>query len=319
MPHEDAKGSSQDFSTLLPPSGRWKQVIHEWLQEDVPKFDIGGFVVGRGVTTARLLGKTPGVLAGVPFANEVFEALGCEIEWLLNEGEEVTPEAAKQKAPVAVVHGPVNRVLLGERTALNILSRASGIATQAREASTIAAQHGWHGVVAGTRKTTPGFGFIEKYAILVGRTRTGHVATHRMDLSSMVMLKDNHVWAAGSIAGSVSKAKQATGVTTMIEVECRTLEEAREAATAGAHIIMLDNFEPEVCKQAAAALKKEYPHVICEASRGIRVDTMAPYFSPDIDVISQGSMTQGYSCLDYSLKVSKPDGFELESKLRSKY
>jgi len=294
------------LSHLLPPCGRWRDDIKAWMKEDAPKFDIGGFVVGNAPTTARLLGKTAGVLAGVPFAQAVFDELGCEVEWLLQEGSEVTADAARNKAPIAVVRGPVHRVLLAERTALNILSRASGIATLARQAASIASEHGWHGVVAGTRKTTPGFGFVEKYAILVGRGAQGNIATHRMDLSSMVMLKDNHVWATGSIAGSVHKAREATGHTTMIEVEVRSLEEAREAANAGAHIIMLDNFEPEACKSAAAVLKQEFPHLVIEASGGIRVETMVPYFSPDVDVISQGSMTQGYACLDFSMKLDKP-------------
>jgi len=294
-----------DFSQLLPPW--WKSRVVEWLREDVPKFDIGGFVVGDNAATARLLGKSPGILAGVPFADAVFEALGLDVEWLLSEGQSITEEAAKNRQPVAIVKGPTRAVLLAERTALNILSRASGVATLASKAASLAAGEGWHGVVAATRKTTPGFGFVEKYAVLVGGAVHGHIATHRMDLSSMVMLKDNHVWATGNIAGSVAKAKLATGFTTMIEVEARTLDEAREAATAGAHIVMLDNFEPEACKETASILKSEFPSVTVEASGGIRLETMAAFFSPHIDVISQGSLTQGYQALDFSLKVVKPD------------
>ena len=126
-----------------------------------------------------LLGKSEGVLAGVPFAGYVFEYLGCEVEWLQPEGHYITKEEAAKKMPVAKVTGPTNRILQAERTALNILSRASGVATAAHAAMEIARAHGWHGRVAGTRKTTPGFGIVEKYALLVGGADT-----HRMDLSN---------------------------------------------------------------------------------------------------------------------------------------
>lgn len=98
-----------DFSSLLPPFGSWKSKIEGWLREDTPKFDIGGFVVGTAVQEARVLGKSPGVVAGIPFATAVFEACQCECEWLVAEGAEISEDAAKAKAPVAVVKGPANK------------------------------------------------------------------------------------------------------------------------------------------------------------------------------------------------------------------
>lgn len=221
-----------------------------------PTFDIGGFVVGESEEEAVLLAKTPTVLAGVPFFNAVFDELECTVTWHAEEGDVLTPP---MKA--ATVRGKARHLLLGERTALNILSRASGIATAAKELSDIAKAAGWHGEVAGTRKVTPGFRLIEKYALLVGG-----VSTHRMDLSSMVMLKDNHVWAAGSIRAAVANARKAGGFSIKIEVEARDLEEATEAAAAGADIVMLDNYTPEGLAKDAAALKASYPHIIVEAS-----------------------------------------------------
>ena len=157
------------------------------------------------------------------------------------------------------MRGPANALLLGERTALNTLSRASGVATRARAASELARAHAWHGRVAGTRKTTPGFRVVEKYALLVGGA-----ATHRLDLSQMVMLKDNHIWSAGGISGAVRVARAAAGFTSKIEVECRTHEEAIEAARAGADIVMLDNFGAEPLKAVAAKLKTEFPALVIE-------------------------------------------------------
>lgn len=197
------------------------------------------------------------------------------------------------------MRGPANALLLGERTALNTLSRASGVATGARAASELARARGWHGRVAGTRKTTPGFRVVEKYALLVGGA-----ATHRLDLSQMVMLKDNHIWSAGGISGAVRVARAAAGFTSKIEVECRTHEEAIEAARAGADIVMLDNFGAEPLKAVAAKLKAEFPALVIEASGGITSATMAEFFSEHVDVISQGALTQGYDCVDFSLKVS---------------
>ena len=119
-------------------------------------------------------------------------------------------------------------LLLGERTALNCMARASGIATQAKRVVSLVRAQGWQGQVAGTRKTTPGFGMVEKYALLVGGA-----STHRMDLSHMTMLKDNHIWASGSITAAVERARRALGFSSKIEVECRDLNEAFEAAEAG--------------------------------------------------------------------------------------
>ena len=245
-----------------------------------------------------LLGKSKGVLAGSPFFNEVFAQLGCTVEWFKSEGDEVSPESGP--VHVAKVTGPARHILLGERTALNILTRASGIATAARAAVTAAKAEGWQGEVAGTRKITPGFRLVEKYALLVGGA-----STHRMDLSHMVMLKDNHIWSAGSITGAVQVARAAAGFSSKIEVETRSLEEALEAASAGADVIMLDNYSPEGMIADAGKLKAAHPHVMVEASGGITTKTLPAYCHPNVDIISMGSLTQGYDTLDFSLKIAR--------------
>lgn len=285
-----------NFSHLLPPN--WEVKVDEWLQEDIPSFDVGGFVVGEKVEEAILFGKANGVLCGVPFVNRIFDRLGCKVKWNLNEGEKV--DISNGKVHVAVVTGPARNILLGERTALNLMARASGIATLARDAADLAMSKGYKGRVAGTRKTTPGFRMVEKYALLVGGADT-----HRYDLSSMIMLKDNHVWSTGSITNAVKKAKAAGGFSLKIEVEVQNIAEAEEAVHAGADIVMLDNFGPEKAKAAAKELKAKYPHVLFEASGGVTMETLADFFSPDIDVISMGSLTQSVPHIDFSLKISK--------------
>ena len=223
---------------------------------------------------AALYVKSCGLLAGVPFFNgrsngghshplAVFEYLQCQVEWHFPEGEFFDIEDGT-KVKVATVRGQCRRILLGERTALNILARASGIATEAHKA--VQAAKAWQGHVAGTRKTTPGFRLVEKYALLVAGA-----STHRYDLSQMVMLKDNHIKAAGSIKAAVKKARSAAGFSMKIEVECQSLQDALSAAEAGADIVMLDNFEPAALKAAAKEFKAKFGHVIVEAS-GVRCD-----------------------------------------------
>jgi nicotinate-nucleotide pyrophosphorylase (carboxylating) len=160
------------------------------------------------------------VLAGVPFFTEVFTTVGCEIEWLLPEGALVDPATvANGKVVVAKVTGPCRAILMGERTALNILTRASGIATQAKHAVELARALGWGGHVAGTRKTTPGFRLVEKYALLVAGA-----STHRHDLSQMVMLK-------GKEGESISRCMPRVGLTLDVRALGQTTTSGRPVAS----------------------------------------------------------------------------------------
>ncbi|CAH1761544.1 2668_t:CDS:2 [Entrophospora sp. SA101] len=284
------------YSYLLPLS--YKEDIKAWLKEDVPSFDYGGFVVGNTLENAILYGKSPGVLAGVPFFNEVFSQLNCSVDWFLEEGECFEP--VKE---IAHVTGRACDILLGERTALNILARCSGIARRSKRCITLKETHKFQGIIAGTRKTTPGFRLVEKYGMLVGG-----VDTHRMDLSSMIMLKDNHVWSQGSITKAVLKAREVGGFSLKIEVECRTEEEANEAIQVGADIIMLDNLKGDDLKSTAKSLKEKWTgkSFLLESSGGITEHNITDYFCPDIDVLSLGSLSQGVPHVDFSLKIKKP-------------
>lgn len=256
------------YADLLPPS--WKTVVSAWLQEDCPSFDWGGFVVGNGERTASLWAKSRGVLAGVPFVDAIFEELGCRVAWHFREGEVVGEPGGK--VHVATVSGPVRRLLLGERVALNTLARCSGIASASREMHDAARAAGYRGIVAGTRKTTPGFRLVEKYGMIVGG-----VDAHRYDLSSMVMLKDNHVWSTGSISAAVAAARRVAGFSLRIDVEVRSYAEAEEAVRAGADVVMLDNMEGDeliACAERLRANLADYRFLI-ESSGGITLRTLA--------------------------------------------
>lgn len=287
---------------LLPPS--WKAQITTWLAEDTPSFDYGGFVVGEAPRTATLWGKSGGIVAGVPFFNEIFAQCGCTVEWYLEEGAEVVPsEENKGKVKVATVKGPTRQLLLGERVGLNMLARCSGIATKTRTMVKLVREAGYTGILAGTRKTTPGFRLVEKYGMLVGGADA-----HRMDLSSMIMLKDNHVWSRGSITDAVKAARSVGGFALKIEVEVQNEAEADEAIEAGADIVMLDNFTGAGVKVAARSLRERWQgkkSFLLEVSGGLKEDNVAPYVCNDIDIISTSSIHQGTGYVDFSLKIDQ--------------
>ena len=301
-----AEGASRhgNLAHLLPPS--WKKTVAIWLEEDTPSFDYGGFVVGDAPAEARLLAKSPGIVAGAPFFDEVFRQLECSVDWHVSEGEEVAVDGRKQH--VATVKGPVRCLLLGERVALNMLARCSGIATKSHALLQTLRKAGYQNTLAGTRKTTPGFRLVEKYGMLVGGCDA-----HRHDLSAMTMLKDNHIWACrGSISTAVAAAKAAGGFAVKIEVECQSEEEANTAIEAGADVVMLDNFTGPGVKAASKRLKDRWGRgpggrALVEVSGGLTEENVSDYVCDDIDVISSSSIHQGVKHVDFSLKVVPKD------------
>lgn len=229
-------------------------------------------------------------------------------------------------------------ILLGERLSLNILSRCSGIASRSASLVSALRAHSWNGTLAGTRKTTPGFRLVEKYGILVGGADP-----HRHDLSSMTMLKDNHVWAcannraspsasssdavpidqqqqhrhsdqpaflsiAAAIPHAVHAAKAAAGFANKIEVECRSIDEANAAIQAGADVIMLDNFSADGVRAAAHHLKQTWAgknkSFLIEVSGGLNEANAKDYVCDDVDILSTSSIHQTAGIVDFSLKVS---------------
>jgi len=295
----------QDFAHLLPPS--WTSHVSAWLAEDTPSFDYAGYVVGEAEREAFLLGKgkQAAVLAGVPFFTEIFHQLGCHVEWHMHEGE--TFEPVKH---VATVRGKARHLLLGERAALNLLARCSGIATQSKRIKDLAQACGYKGIVAGTRKTTPGFRLVEKYGMLVGG-----IDHHRHDLSSMIMLKDNHIWSAGSITAAVQRARSVGGFSVLLEVEVRSEAEANEAIDAGADIVMLDNMEGEELAGVARKLKEKWTgkrKFLFESSGNITESNLKERAINDIDILSTSVVHQSVQHIDFSLKIQMGDGYKYD-------
>lgn len=288
--------SSSQLSSIIPPC-ELDTLVTNWLKEDCPSFDYGALIVGHKQERATLLCKSRGVLAGRPFFDAIFRLLECAVEWYKEEGEWCEPICR-----VAVVTGEAHRILQGERVALNCLSRASGVATTTAR-YTISAECKWKGKVAGTRKTTPGFRLVEKYALLVAGADT-----HRYDLSGMVMIKDNHVWSGGAGAGSAVRAvRGAAGFSCKVEVECRSVAAAVEACAAGADVVMFDNFSGSAAREASQELKRQFPRVVVESSGGIHEGNIREFMCPTVDVISMSVLTQGYSTVNFSLKVDTGD------------
>lgn len=175
--------------TLSLPPTTLATLADSWLHEDCPSLNYAALVTGAAPSQAALWAKSPGVLAGRPFFDAIFAQVNCQVSWFLPEGSKLVPVAK-----VAEVRGPAHCLLLGERVALNMLARCSGVASSTAAAVAAARGTGWAGHVAGTRKTTPGFRLVEKYGLLVGGA-----VPHRYDLGGLVMVKDNHIVAAGGV------------------------------------------------------------------------------------------------------------------------
>ncbi|KAG1755501.1 Quinolinate phosphoribosyl transferase [Suillus lakei] len=291
--------SSNSYEHLLPPS--WKTQVTGWLAEDTPSFDYGGYVVGEVNREAFLFGKgkQTAVLAGRPFFTEVFAQLGCEVEWHIQEGE--TFEPVKH---IATVRGKARHLLLGERIALNMLARCSGIATKSKRIKDLAVGYGYKGIIAGTRKTTPGFRLVEKYGMIVGG-----IDPHRHDLSSMIMLKDNHIWSSGSITAAIRQARAVGGFSLLLDVEVGSEAEADEAIEAGADIIMLDNIEGEHLVSVARKLKEKWTgkrKFLFETSGNITEANLQERAINDIDILSTSAVHQSVQHIDFSLKIQMP-------------
>ncbi|KAM7021074.1 nicotinate-nucleotide pyrophosphorylase [carboxylating]-like [Acridotheres tristis] len=248
-----------------PPPHRLRSLARSRLDEDAPWPDAAVATVGDSATRAQLLSKagghSGGVLAGAPFAEAVFGVSGCRVTWRVPEGAALPPG----RVLVAEMEGPAAGVLAGERVALNILGRCSGVALMAARAVGVARAQGWAGVVGGTRKTTPGFRLAEKYALGVGGADP-----HRAGLGGLLLLKDNHralAAAAGGLEQMILGVRRAGGFTRRLGVECSSVDEALAAAGAGADIVLLDNLSPQVSFQNLARAPQEW-----EDPPGVRLD-----------------------------------------------
>ena len=261
------------------------------LEEDITSEDISTNAVMPEACPGcvDLIAKQKGVVAGLEVFARVFTLLDPEstTECFVSDGDEV---AAGQK--MAVVHGDIRVLLSGERTALNYLQRMSGIATYTREV--VRLLEGSRTKLLDTRKTTPNNRIFEKYAV-----RVGGGCNHRYNLSDGVMLKDNHIEAAGGVAQAVAMARAYVPFVHKIEVETENLDMVREAVQAGADIIMLDNMDPETMAEAIRIIDGR---ALTECSGNVTKENIAKIAGIGVDYISSGALTHSAPILDISMK-----------------
>ena len=261
------------------------------LEEDITSGDISTSCVmpvyQKG--QAELICKQDGIIAGLGVFRRVFEMLDSTVgfDMHVNEGDEV-----KNGELMAVVTGDIRAILSGERTALNFLQRMSGIATYTN--SIVKLLEGSRTTLLDTRKTTPNMRIFEKYAV-----KAGGGSNHRYNLSDGIMLKDNHIGAAGSITKAVQMAKANVSFVHKIEVETENLDMVREAVEAGADIIMLDNMSPEEMKEAVKIIDGR---ALTECSGNVTKENIKNIIDIGVDFVSSGALTHSAPILDISLK-----------------
>lgn len=264
------------------------------LSEDVGDGDITTecTVADGTIASGRYIAKEDGIVCGVDFAKRVFELLGGKVDFktIKKDGDVVFKGDV-----IAEVSGDAKTILVGERIGLNVMQRLSGIATRTREA--VKAVEGTGAKISDTRKTTPLMRKLEKYAVKVGGG-----SNHRFGLSDGILIKDNHIAAAGGITNAVKAAKEKAPHTIKIEVETETLDQVREALDAGVDIIMLDNMDLE---QTREAVKLIGGRVLTEASGNMGDKTseqLRKIAETGVDIISIGALTHSVKSLDISLK-----------------
>ena len=279
-------------------------LIEQALAEDLGPGDVTTeAVVPEGVRgEGVILAKAEGILAGLPIAGEVFRRVDPEIRFIprAEDGEPVAPGGV-----VARLSGSLGGILTAERTALNFLCRLSGIATLTSRY--VEAVTPYKAVILDTRKTTPCWRLLEKYAVRCGGGRN-----HRMGLYDMVLIKENHIAAAGSLSEAVrrarawiSRAEAGIGVKLLIEVEVRTLEELEEALEIGVERVLLDNMDLATLKEAVElARARARGRMELEASGGITLENVAEVAATGVDYISVGALTHSAPALDLSLEIS---------------
>jgi len=266
-------------------------IIDAALREDMPEGDITSesVIPAGAVSEAVFLAKEDGVLAGLPVARRVFEKIDASVEFV----ERIEDGAAFKRSDIlARLKGPTVALLKGERTALNFLQRLSGIATATRRF--VDAVAGTKAKILDTRKTTPGLRLLEKYAV-----KMGGGANHRLSLSDMVLIKDNHLRHVGSVAEAVRRARAAVKPGIRVEVEAAELAQVRDALAAGADMIMLDNMLIETMREAVTIAAGRVP---LEASGTVSLERVRAVAETGVDFISVGALTHSARAVDISLE-----------------
>jgi nicotinate-nucleotide pyrophosphorylase (carboxylating) len=261
------------------------------LAEDVGRGDLTteATVAPDARAVAELLQKSPGVVCGLPVAAAVFARLDprVSLQPSVEEG------SWGERRVVARLEGPARAILTGERTALNLVQRLSGVASASRRAAELVA--GTKARVIDTRKTTPGLRVLEKYAV-----RVGGCDNHRAGLDDGFLIKENHIRAAGGITAAVNAAQRRASLVQLVEVEVTNLAELDEALAAGAQVVLLDNFSPDGLRDA---VRRVGGRVRLEASGGITLASLTEVARTGVDYVSLGALTHSAGVIDFSLEV----------------
>ena len=281
---------------VLPPFLVLDQLLQSWLLEDIGRGDrTTQSLLSQNSTKgqAKWIAKAPGIIAGLPVAARVFQLLNNQVN-LINVTEEGT--LCKPGQVIAEINGSLDALLMGERVALNLTMRLSGIASltslYVEKIADLPAQ------LVDTRKTTPGLRILEKYA-----TALGGAINHRMGLDDAVMIKDNHILAAGGIREAITRVRSHIPYPLTIEVETESLEQVQEALNYKADIIMLDNMSLETMSQAVSLIRQEDSRVKIEASGNITLETIRAVAKTGVDYISTSAPITQSKWLDISMRI----------------
>lgn len=273
-----------------------KEMLKQFFNEDIGDGDLSSELLfsPSDIGEYTFYAKEDGVFCGAQIIKTGFQILDSTlfIQILKEDGEKLN-----KGDKIAIIQGPMQSLLTGERVILNLIQRMSGIATNANKA--VALTKDTKAKIVDTRKTIPGLRMLDKYAV-----RTGGAFNHRSGLYDCIMLKENHISFAGSISNAVKKARSKIGHTIKIEVEIETKEQLLEAIDAGADIIMFDNRTPEEIRQWLSLVPE---HIATEASGGITLENLREYALSGVQYISLGSLTHSVKALDISALV-KPKG-----------
>jgi nicotinate-nucleotide pyrophosphorylase (carboxylating) len=266
-----------------------KKQLVQFLAEDIGKGDITSALLSKKIISAKIISRENAILAGSKYAKEIFGLKGCKAKIITKDGSKIKPNQIIMK-----ITGDAGKILTCERTALNIIARMSGIATQTNQ---LIKKIPKKTKLYATRKTAPGLRYFDKNAVEIGGGKK-----HRLRLDEMVMIKDNHIAVEQSLLSLIKKAKKKYK---RFEVEVENTQDAVIAAQEGATIIMLDNFSPSQIINTIKVLKnkKLRTNVLLEASGGITSKNISKYGKTGIDIISIGSITNSVKGIDVSLEI----------------
>ena len=283
------------IKAILPPRVILDPLLQQWLLEDIGRGDrtTAGLLIVNQIKSADWIVKEKGVIAGLSIAERVFQLLDHQIEFtpLVKEGE-----WCEKDTKIAFLEGSLEALLTGERVALNLAMRLSGIATETRKYVEAIADLPCQ--LVDTRKTTPGLRLLEKYAIQVGGAKN-----HRMGLDDAIMIKDNHIAAAGGIAEAIAKIRETMPYPLTIEVETETLEQVKIALEHQADIIMLDNMSLELMGEAVNLIREYNSRIKIEASGNITLETIRFVAETGVDYISTSAPITRSNWLDLSMRI----------------